>query len=277
MNVKYYILLVAVVFFSCRDDNMVTPDPTTSTAQNIILVEKLTGASCPNCPKGAETIESLVQQFDGSVIAVSVHGVQQAAPLPNMSIHDFRNPAAVEIEESFVPFLGKPSVVINRVQFEDQNFMAITGTSTWQSYIEQELNRPEEINLFQNVSYNELSRRIDVELTVTGIEDLLGDYFVTVLLTQSHIVDAQNELSSIIEDFEFNHVLMDAISNPLGDPLSTSISMDNAIQKSFSYTLPEEDGKGLWIAEDMEIVAFIENVDPADARIIQASKINVVE
>ncbi len=270
-----FLFILSALFISCEEVMVNVPDPKPPETEKIVLVEELTGATCPNCPKGAAALESILEFFEGSVVAVGIHGVQQAAPVPNLSKYDFRNPAAVELEESFAPFLGKPSAVINRVKFDDQQFVAITGTDVWSNYVEQELQRASELNLFIAADYDTNTRAIDIEVTVNGVRDLVGDYLITVLITQSHIIDAQEDVSEIIEEFEFNHVLMDAVTDPLGDPFRTEITPGEIITQNYTYTLPEEDG--LWVAEDMEIVAFVHNVDVDDSRVIQANMIKLSE
>ncbi len=281
MNVRalIYLTLLSISLVACEEKMVFVPDnPGPPPTDKVVLIEELTGATCPNCPKGAAALASILEQFEGTVVGVGIHGEQQAEPVPNLSIYDFRNPAAAAVEASFSPFLGKPSAVINRIKFENQDFLAITGTDTWSTFVESELQRPNELNVFPNVSYDQESRQINLEVVVNGVESITGDYSLTVYLTQSHIIDAQEDVSDIILDFEFNHVLMDAMTNPLGDSFFTgTINNGDILSREYTYTLPDNPQDGLWIPEDMEIIAFITNVDIEDPRVIQASKAYLIE
>ncbi len=281
MNFRTFIYLGLLLVFlsSCEEKMVFVPDnPGPPETDKVVLIEELTGATCPNCPKGAAALASILEQFEGAVIGVGIHGEQQAEPVPNLSIYDFRNPAAAAVEASFSPFLGKPSAVINRVKFENQDFLAITGTDTWSTFVETELDRPNEMNVFPNLSYDPVTRQIDLDVVVNGVESITGDFSLTVYLTQSHIIDAQEDVSDIILDFEFNHVLMDAMTNPLGDSFFTgTINNGDILSRQYSYTLPENPQDGLWIPEDMEVIAFITNVDIEDPRVIQAAIVHLQE
>lgn len=143
---KILLFAIAILFFGCSEEPIMIPEFEVPVTNRVVLIEDLTGVRCPNCPKGAKAIENIISNLEGKVVAVGIHGTFLTKPIEGnvASKYDFRNPKSIELEEYLKPFLGKPSVQINRRFFEGELYTSVDFIDQWQSYVEQELNRPQE-------------------------------------------------------------------------------------------------------------------------------------
>lgn len=276
MKTINYILTVFVlsILISCEEKAIPIPEFEPPESERVIVLEDLTGASCQGCPAGSTKLASLIQLFDGNLIGVGVHGDFLSNPVVGHSIYDFRFEKAKELEQSFT-YQGKPAAIINRINYEDQNFHGIDNVDLWQSYVETELEKPNFITLLHNSTYDATSRTLNMEIIGAPVRDLEGSFNITIMLTESHIIDAQKNGQDIVDDYEHNHVLREIITATKGDFFTNDLEIGNNITKEFTYSLPEEDGT--WIAENMEVVALITRVEGSSEETIQATQFHVVE
>ena len=99
-----------------------------------------------------------------------------------------------------------------------------------------------------------------MNVNVGALVELTGNLHLTVLLTEDNIIDAQKDVSTIIPDYKHKHVLRAVLtSNTFGDLVGTGLSANESISRSYSFTLPAEDGT--WKAENINIVAHLRSDD----------------
>ena len=259
---------------SCNEVMVVLPDPPVIDSEKVILIEELTGVDCPNCPAGAAQLANLIDQYNGNVIGVSIHGNFLASPLPD-SKFDFRSDVADDIESYLTPWFGKPAASINRVQQENEPEFAISSVDLWPQMVEREFEKPQTAAIVINHEYDTATRELNVDVEVEPWIDLSGDIRISVMLVESHIIDAQNDQSSVILDYEHNHMLRDMLTSFEGNSLTSEINAFEKVSANYSYTLPEENG--LWVAENMDIIAFVSEVTPTSKEILQAAEVHIIE
>lgn len=268
-------IIVVLIFSSCTEVMVMLPDPTIIDTNRVILIEELTGVDCPNCPSGAAKLAGLIEQFDGNVIGVSIHGNFLATPLSS-SKYDFRSELNDNLETYLRPWFGKPAATVNRIQQENQAEFAISNIDLWSQLVEAELEKPQTAAIIITHEYNEATRELTIDVEVEPWIDIEGDIRLSVMLTESHIIDAQKDQSVIIPDYEHNHMLREMLTAFDGDGFTSSMSAFETRSKSFTYTVPQEDD-GLWVDENIEIVAFVSIVTPTTKDVLQASQVHLVE
>lgn len=232
-----------------------------------VLIEDLTGASCPNCPKGAAVIKNILQKYPDQVVAIGIHGFFLSNPTPK-SKYDFRNPAARDLEKWFNPTGGKPAASVNRVKITGSSLLSYLP-DLWQSLIEAELQKAQEIELNMQVNYDKTSRKLQLDLTVIPLTDLSGEFSVSIYLTESEIVDAQSNGGEIIENYVHDHVLHAMLTKFDGDAFGSDLKKGKSVTKIYSYTLPES-VNGLWNDENIHISAMIARNSSDSKEVIQA-------
>ena len=119
--------------------------------------------------------------------------------------------------------------------------------------------------------YNEATRELEINIGVKPLVDIEGtDFKLSIYLTQNKIVDIQEDLSGLIEDYVHDHVLMDAITAFNGDALSSEMKRGGLYAKTYKYTIPEEDN-GLWDTNNLEVIVFAANTTGESEEVLQAA------
>ena len=265
-------MLIFFTILSCTEKPIIIPPFEPITSDRIVLVEEVTGVRCPNCPSGSAKIANLLEQFPGQVVAVGIHGDFLTFPY-NESKFDFRNDFAKEIENYLKPWEGKPAAFVNRKKFDEEPLVAISEFDLLNSYVSQELNASHLVSLDLSSQYDEVSRSLELFLGVIPLQDLEGDFKVSIMLTESHIIDRQANVGEVIEEYEHNHVLRTMLTAFDGDPIASSFVQNEIVNQQFQITLPPEDGT--WIADNMYAVAFISDLSGDQKVVLQAIEIPI--
>ncbi len=271
INKIFIFVIVAITIYSCNEIMLNIEDPVIPESDRVVLIEELTGASCPNCPKGSAAIEFILSEFPGKVAVVGIHGDFLAQPIKDKSKYDFRNQKAKDLENWLKPWYGKPAATTNRILTEDdQEPYAISSPDLWYAEVAKELQKPHQMNILLAVDYDENKRTIDLDVSVIPLVDLAGNYNISVYLTESDIIDAQSNGSEYVEDYEHKHVLMDMMTNATGDSFGTNLKANDVIKKKFpTYTLPVREG--LFNPEKMEVVVMVSKSDVGVRDVVQAA------
>lgn len=270
---KYLLVLLVVFLCSCEEQMIPIPNPPQPTGR-VILIEDLTGVMCAPCHAAALLVDANIKQSNGAVVAYGVHGELQSDP-HSESNYDFRYQDAFDLESSF-NFFGKPAAAINRISFEGGQ-TAKGNSNTWQPFIDSELSRPQVAELFVTPTYDATTRQVQINVGVTALEDILGEINIHLVISESHLIDPQSiPGGSAIPDFDHKHVMKEALTSvPGGDFLIEGLAKDQNVSKPFSYTLPDE-VNGEWVAENMEITAFITAVERG-GEVQQAAQVYMTE
>jgi hypothetical protein len=77
---KLFFLFSLIFFLSCEEVTIPITDVVIEPTEKVVLIEELTGAKCPNCPKGTKAIENILSKYPDNVIAVGIHGSFLAEP-----------------------------------------------------------------------------------------------------------------------------------------------------------------------------------------------------
>ncbi len=269
--IRQFILFVLIVasLSSCNEKTVIIPPFEAPVSDRVILLEELTGVSCQNCPKGAATAQGLATSvFPGQVVVVAVHGGFLSDPL-SQSQFDFRNDDAEELEDYLKPWLGKPAATINRIQFDTESNFGIDDPDKWQGYVADVLERPHVMELQLASEFNENTRELTVNVGAIPLEDMTGNFRVTVMLTEGGIIDAQLDGAVIIDDYEHNHVLRDIITEVEGTSLATSLTKNEVLNRTYTSIVDPS-----WDVDHMYVVAAVANVD-GGKEVLQAAEIHL--
>ena len=262
-------LSIVLLVTACKEIPVEIGDVLIPQSGKTVLIEDLTGASCPNCPKGIAVVNNILSKYKTQAIAVGIHGFFLSNPTPK-SKFDFRNPHARDLENWFRPTGGKPAASINRVRRPDNSLLSYLP-DLWLSMAEAELLKPQQIELGMEVNYNTESRQLEAKVTAIPLNDLDGDFNISVFLTESKIIDAQSNGTTIVEDFQHDHVLRTMLTKFDGDPFSSSLKRGVSISRNYAFTLPVQP-VGLWKAEDMHVVAMISHNSPDNKEVVQVAE-----
>ncbi len=65
--IRFLLVFPLIILLSCEEIPIIIADPVIPDSEKVVLIEELTGASCPNCPKGSAAIENILTKFPGRV------------------------------------------------------------------------------------------------------------------------------------------------------------------------------------------------------------------
>lgn len=258
MKVSYLcFLFFSILLFSCKEEPVYIPplgqiNPVNTTKPHRVLIEEFTGVRCVNCPDGAAEIENLRSKYGENLVTVSIHAGDFAKKL-SVSKYDFKIAEGVSLLNFLGSPEGYPSVVIDRKPLGTNNTLNIVGLGKWAGIVKDESAINPEADLNSSVTYNSTSRTLKAKIDIEPLVNMSGEYRLTVVLTESNIVDAQIvPIIGVKTDYVHKHVLRHALTNYDGQPISESLTKGKIVSKEFTYVLPTE-----FISKNCEIVAFL--------------------
>lgn len=269
---KYYLLVACtVILFSCEENKRVI-EPFVPEGDRIILLEEFTGKGCTNCPKGSREIENLLTLFPENLVVVSIHAGFFANPqfFP-IGQFDLRTDEGELLFDYLGPNSGYPAGVVNRVAVNGELQLS---ANAWASAITQQVQQQPAVELGLVKEYNPDTRELTVTVNGIGKASLSGDIRLSVMLTESGIVDAQDdqEAGGIVQDYVHKHVLRDMLTPATGAMILNSIFSGTTFTRTFTTTLDSG-----WNANEMEVIAFISNVNGSDFSVLQAVHDHITE
>jgi len=272
MKAIYILLLSAIsILYSCTEKERVII-PLVPSGNRVILLEEITGKGCTNCPKGSREIENLLTQFPDNLVPVSIHSGFFANPefFP-LGTYDFRTTEGEFLYGYLGPNEGYPAGVVNRTP--RNNHMQI-GLQQWASAITNDIQIPPAIEIAITKEYNAGTRQLTVTVDGIGKENVTADLRISVMLTESGIIDAQDdqEAGGIVDNYVHNHVLRDMLTPAAGEPFATAITVGETFSKDYVITLSDQ-----WVPENMDIVAFISAVNGNNFPVLQATHVHLTE
>ena len=266
-----FAFLLITGIWSCDEQRRVIV-PFVPSGDRVVLLEEFTGKGCTNCPKGSREIENLLSIFPENLIAVSIHAGFFANPQTfPLGEYDLRSPQAQELYDLLGPNFGYPAGVINRIRVNGD--MQI-GANQWSSAITQQLESAPAVELVLTKTFDPTTRSLSVNVSGIAKEPVAGDIRISVMLTESGIIDAQDdqEAGGIVEDYVHMHVLRTMMTPAAGASVLTSLTTGQTFSQDYSITLEPN-----WVPENMEIVAFVSNVQGDQLPVLQAISAHVTD
>ncbi|MCI5083197.1 MAG: Omp28-related outer membrane protein [Saprospiraceae bacterium] len=276
------LLFIAAILWSlsaCEEVIQPLPNPQVE-SDRIVLLEEFSGGNCQPCSDAADEINTLLGIHGENLVVVTMHtfiSTPQAQPAPGAT-YDFRTEKGTDIINFLgIPF-GIPTGSVNRRPVGINDSRLISPFSAWAGVISDELQRPPRVALGVESVYDETSREATFTVNVLPNENIEGDLRVTLMIAENDITDKQLTDEGVI-DFKHKHILRDVVTSVVGDNLATSLTANELVRKEFSYTVPQEDERGPWLATNCEVIAFVTLVDDAagEQEVLQAAQTHLIE
>lgn len=271
--IKPGLFAICILLSGCFENQKVI-EPFVPSGSRVVLIEEFTGKGCTNCPKGSRELENLLTQFPDNLVAVSLHAGFFANPqfFP-LGEYDLRTDEGEFLISYLSQPVGYPSGVVNRTPVGGDMQLSL---NQWASAITSEIQVPPAIDINIVKAYDANSRQLVVTVNGIGKEDLEGEIRLSIMITESGIVDFQDDAErpggNIDSFYVHKHVLRDMLTPAAGAPIRTNIGVGDAISETYTITLDPE-----WKEEEMEIIAFVSLVNGSNFPIIQAAHSHVIE
>ena len=146
----------------------------------------------------------------------------------------------------------------------------------WASAISSAIQVPPAVEFSIVRTYNPVTRELSMTVDGIGKESLSGEIRLSVMLTESGIVDAQDDAEyqggGIDSNYIHKHVLRAMLTPATGAPISNGMTLAQTFSETYLTTLD-----AAWVADSMEIVAFVSLVNGSDFPVLQAASIHLTE
>jgi len=254
-------------------DTIVNPDD----QLRQVLIEEFTGVRCVQCPAGSADIEALLAIHGAQLVAVSIHAGDFSPPFPQ-NLFNFQTPEGNELNNFLGPPISYPSAVVNRKLFDGENDLVL-GRNDWAGFIALEKEIDPKVKIGVATDYNETTRELDIEVNIFPQENILDpDVRISIMLTESNIVDYQDTPNGKVSDYVHKHALRDMVTSHLGEEITESLVPGNVITKNFSYTVPESwnPGEPPVVEEEMSVIAFV-HLGGDTKEVLQAVEVHMIE
>lgn len=276
-NIFITLVFIILVFSGCEEIMPTIPDAVVS--DRVVLIEEFTGVGCQNCPGGSVELGNLLEIYPNNLIAVSIHAgffSKENKWHPDQRF-DLRCEDGISLTEEYFggePF-AYPSATINR-ELSTTNSLFV-GLQQWPGKITSELEEETSAFLLIDHSYNSASRELTMDLFVDVIKDLPADVRLSIMITESDIVDYQLDINAPgdgwVSDYVHKHVLRDMITSFEGEDLSNGVTIRGSnIKNSFTYEVPAD-----FVPENCEVIAFIHRNTTETREVLQAASAHLVE
>jgi hypothetical protein len=233
----------------------------------VALLEDFTGVRCVNCPDAHALAKSIFEAHPGQVALVSEHNYFEGA-YPN-SDEDFRNEESFAINDLLGPTSFWPIGLVNRNLFPGEPALLLT-MAKWTGYVEDAIAEPPVVNVTVETSLDATARVVEVIVELHFLEDVDTDLRLSVMLLENGILDPQLTSTGVQDDYLHEHVLRRMPTPATGAIITTSTEQGRVIRRG--YEIPLEDW---WVAEELEVIAFVHEGTAADKAVLQAQLLKV--
>jgi len=243
---------------------------TEAAQQRRVMIEEFTGVTCPNCPAGHTDVATLQSQYPDRVVAVSyyIFGLGQSKPVEGVTRQDFRLQKTTDAASAiFGGVPGLPSASIDRVPV---NGVMLPARNSWAGAVTSRLPVATDANVSVSSVWEESGREAVITARVAFTKDVTRKQALTLLITESGIVDAQEYPDRIDSNYTFKHVLRDFVSSPTGDPVLDSLGTKPAgrvFERRVRYTLPTG-----WNPDKCSVIAVLHSADAGTREVTQAAE-----
>lgn len=240
-----------------------------------MLVEDYTGVKCVNCPTGTKILKNYDEQHPNKIVIVGLHGGPLTTPIEGKSKYNFINSDVVNMLNGYLNDVpsGKPAAAFDRVKQNTGKIFIINSTH-WLSMIGQRASATSPVNLTVASKYDTEFKKVVIKIKIEYTQAVAKKQSLTLMVTESKIIDAQEDDTGLIENYEHNHVLRDFITLNSGASILPNVSTKEAglvYERQFIYEpkFLKDSGLDTWNLDNCHIVAVVHNDEIGDKEVAQ--------
>lgn len=238
-----------------------------------VLLEDFTGHQCGTCPYAAVKIKELTDTYGDQIVAVAIHAGGLAELLNEDKFnYDFTTTAGNDYDALFgIDII--PNGMINRQNYPERTHMV--SPFKWDPYVSAMTKLAPEADIQINAFYNETIDQLCIDTYYEFLEEMPGNYRLSVLIVENDIVSWQKNYENgdpnypvgDLENYTHQHVLRAAVNGSWGKDLQETRKGNPTVIR-YGYELGSD-----WVKENLELIAFIYNAD--NYEVLQAEKVHL--
>lgn len=197
-----------------------------------VLIEDFTGHTCGNCPAAAIIAEEIKEEHPSLISIFAIHAGSFAIP-DDVYPLDLQT----EVGDVFWNIMIDPSNPIGRIN-RSPNEEVFQYPPLWNDDVETQLALDPTLVLQLKHDLVSEDGILNVHVYTESISSYEGNVKITALIVESGIIGDQKDYSQTeehVHDYEFEHVLRDAINSPHGVNYTENPETGFSSQKDYSY------------------------------------------
>ncbi|MBI9035306.1 MAG: Omp28-related outer membrane protein [Bacteroidales bacterium] len=243
-------LLLSVMLFAFMGLSAQTLVSTESQLKNAVL-EEYTGIYCGYCPDGHAIAADLLENNPGRAVVIAIHQGSFAAPNPGDPDYRTEWGDALASQGGISSY---PSGTVNRHIFSGG--ATGMGRGDWTPSANQIMTEGSPVNLGVESSYEETTRELTIHVELYYTSDAAeASNFINIALIQSHVFGPQSS-GGAGNNYEHMHMLREMITGQWGEEIFETTE-GSFVERTYTYTVPEDYNDVPCVVEDCEIVAFV--------------------
>lgn len=252
-NIFTKLMLVGLAPLAAYGQTIVSTTP----QNKKVILEEFTGVNCVYCPQGHAIAEQILENNPGNAFAINIH--QGSFANPGNGQPDFRTPFGNAIANQ-TGLTGYPAGTVNRHVFPGHE-MGPDGTTAmdrgqWVYGSNQIIPSPSYLNMAVEASIDIDTRllTVHVESYYTGSSPQASN-FLNVALLQNNTLGPQTGGN---QGNNYNHMrrLVHMVTGQWGEEITTT-AQGSFVDRTFTYSIPEDYNGIATILSEMEIVVFM--------------------
>lgn len=240
--------------------------------QKQVLMEEFTAQGCTYCPDGTRIAQAIKDQYGDQFIIVSLHTGPLAAPTTDHP-QDFRTDEGNGLYK-LAASPPQPAALLDRLDYNTSTFVKYRQGDGWSNEVNAILTAQPTADMGINAEAFHIDSTNSICLTTKfrAESDLQNrNLNWTAYLLESDITAPQKDGSTVIEDYEHNHMFRRSFTfNYEGVPLPEEFSGISGDVICDSRQLDLEDD---WLVENCEIVVFVYDTDTFE--VLQAIEVHI--
>lgn len=245
-----------------------------------VLVEDYTGHNCGNCPAGGVILnDSMRAKYGDKLVVITVHAGDYANVCPGLATCppgaqagsfavDYKCAAGVEWHNDFGVFFY-PAGMVDRIDYPSDH---LKPKDSWDQEAQARLNLPAKARIRIKNVYTDTDHKLQACVETKLMEELTGEYKLSVVLTEDSIIDWQvwyGNQPELVPDYHHHHVLRTALNTTYGVTVASgTTAASTTVVSGYTTTLDPS-----WNADHCAVVAFL--YDAATYEVLQVEEVKI--
>ena len=248
-----------------------------------VLLEDYTGHNCPNCPRAGLTAMDLKEQYEDSLVVITVHAgfFAKVSASDPVWAYDFRTAAGTEWDNFFkVGAVGNPNGMVSRKGYPANQ--QVLSPSSWANAVKNAVAETPLMDLQLITEYNAADDKLCIHTKTSFLETITGRTLnLSVILIEDSIVQAQKNSDPLVGatpqilDYVHMHVMRGAVNGIWGTPvLLKADASSGPVIKSYPMHFTGFNLNTM-IPKNCHVIAFVYDVDTKE--VLQVAEAEVAD